>query len=132
SGAKSIRAPAKVPHSRTLPLLMRKARVATSSTSLGVHSWRTVTKSSSVVVTGALMTMSSLKVIRGAPRSRESRPRRCRVLCDGAQQGGCQSARRARNPATAHHSAQNTEAETKNECQLLLTLLGHTAAKPQH
>jgi hypothetical protein len=61
--------------------------VATSSTSLGVHSWSVVTKSSSVVVTGVLLMVSSLKVIRGAPRSRDPCLCICRSLCDVAQQG---------------------------------------------
>jgi hypothetical protein len=65
--------------------------------SLGVHSWSVVIKSSSVVP-GVPMTMSSLKVVRGAPRSRDFCLCVCRALCDGARQGGCQSARRAGYP----------------------------------
>src|SRR5262245_38759540 len=56
---RSTRAPAKVPHSRTSPLLIREATVATTSASLVAHSLTAWTRSSSVAVLGVAMVGSS-------------------------------------------------------------------------
>ena len=63
AGDKSMRAPAKDPHRRTLSVLMRKATTATTSVSLAVYSWRAVIKFKSVVVTKGLMMICSLYVM---------------------------------------------------------------------
>src|SRR5262249_53334018 len=63
AGDTSRLAPAKMPPSRTAPLLMREATVVTSSSSLAAQSRRASTKARSVVVTGNLMAMFSLGVL---------------------------------------------------------------------